>query len=70
MSIISNLFERLRKKKEISYIASNNDLQEKLKDLSSENQLGIDTEFTWRNTYFPQLSLVQISSPKEILLID
>ena len=69
MSIISNLFERLRKK-EISYIASNNDLQEKLKDLNGENQLGIDTEFTWRNTYFPQLSLVQISSPKEIVLID
>ncbi|MBH20106.1 MAG: hypothetical protein CL851_06715 [Crocinitomicaceae bacterium] len=69
MSIISNLFERLRKK-EISYIDSNKDLQEKLKNLSSENQLGIDTEFTWRNTYFPQLSLVQISSSKEIFLID
>ena len=30
----------------------------------------MDTEFDWRNTYFPVLSLLQISTAKSIFLID
>ena len=52
MSIISNLLERF-KKKEISYITSDDDLKIKLKNVNKEYLIGIDTEFTWRNTYFP-----------------
>ena len=32
--------------------------------------IGIDTEFDWRTTYFPKLCLIQISTKKEIYLID
>ncbi len=69
MSIISNLLERF-KKKEISYITSDDDLKIKLKNVNKEYLIGIDTEFTWRNTYFPELSLIQISTLKEIIIID
>ena len=29
--------------------------------LNSEKIIGLDTEFSWRRTYFPELSLLQIS---------
>ncbi len=38
--------------------------------LSLEKTIGIDTEFDWRNTYFPKLSLIQISTNEKIYLID
>ena len=39
-------------------------------ELSKCNLLGIDTEFDWRTTYFPKLSLIQISTEKYLFLID
>ena len=36
----------------------------------NEKILGIDTEFDWRTTYIPKLSLLQISTRKHIFLID
>ena len=39
-------------------------------ELEGQSILGIDTEFDWRNTYFPKLSLIQISTKKRVLLID
>ena len=38
--------------------------------LISEKIIGIDTEFDWRNTYLPKLSLVQISTKDQIFLFD
>ena len=38
--------------------------------LISEKIIGIDTEFDWRNTYLPKLSLVQISTKNQIFLFD
>lgn len=41
-----------------------------LNELSLEKIIGIDTEFDWRNTYYPNLSLIQISTKKKIFLLD
>ena len=39
-------------------------------DLSESKIIGIDTEFDWRTTYFPILSIVQISTLNHLYLID
>lgn len=41
-----------------------------MKDIESQNHIAIDTEFIWRNTYFPKLSLIQISTEKKIYILD
>ena len=58
------------KKNPIVFIDNESDLIETLEELSLEKIIGIDTEFDWRNTYYPNLSLIQISSNKKIFLID
>jgi ribonuclease D len=60
----------LKKKKLIYLIESSEDLKFVKNSLQSEKLLGIDTEFAWRNTYYPKLSLLQIATSKCILLID
>ena len=60
----------LRKKKKISYIDSNSDLNFLSTHLKQEKIMGLDTEFDWRNTYFPKLSLLQIATKSDIFLID
>ncbi len=57
-------------KKNIYLIESNDDLNFLKEILANESIIGLDTEFDWRNTYFPKLSLLQISTKNEILLID
>ena len=32
--------------------------------------IAVDTEFIWRNTYFPSLSLIQISTHNKIFIFD
>ena len=51
----------LFKKNPIFFIDSYSKFDEILDELSSEEIIGIDTEFDWRNTYYPNLSLIQIS---------
>ena len=58
------------KNKNIYLIDSNDQIDFAVDILSSEKILGLDTEFDWRNTYHPILSLLQIESSKDILLID
>ena len=41
-----------------------------LEELKKEKVFGIDTEFDWRNTYYPILSLMQISVKSKIFLLD
>tara|TARA_S200000501_G_scaffold107068_1_gene100500 strand:- start:1211 stop:2083 length:873 start_codon:yes stop_codon:yes gene_type:complete len=60
----------LQKKKEIFLIESNNDVEFILDSLLPESIIGIDTEFDWRNTYYPKLCLLQIASKNKIFLID
>ena len=64
---IKNFFS---KKNPIIFIDSETKLDETLKEISTEKIIGIDTEFDWRNTYFPNLSLLQISTYEKIFLID
>ena len=64
---LKNYFLR---KNPIVFIDNESDLIEALEELLLEKIIGIDTEFDWRNTYYPNLSLIQISTNKKIFLID
>ena len=70
MKITSFIRYKLRKKKKIEFITSDSDLIFLDERLSKYKVLGIDTEFDWRSTYFPKLSLIQISTKDTIFLID
>ena len=68
--ILKKLGFNLKNKKTIYLVESAKD-EDFVKDtLDKEKYIGIDTEFNWRNTYFPKLSLLQISTSSKILLID
>ena len=70
IGILKKLGFNLKNKKTIFLVESEED-QDFVKDiLEKEKYVGIDTEFNWRNTYFPELSLLQISTSSKILLID
>ncbi len=60
----------LSKKNPIVYVDCESKLNEVLEDLFLEKIIGVDTEFDWRNTYYPNLCLIQISTNKKIFLID
>ncbi len=70
ISILKKLGFYLKNRKEIYLIESEEDEEFVKKSLQDENYIGLDTEFNWRNTYFPELSLLQISTSSKILLID
>jgi ribonuclease D len=60
----------LNNKKKIYLIESEENEEFVKESLQKEKCIGLDTEFNWRNTYFPELSLLQISTSSKILLID
>ena len=60
----------LKEKKVIYLVDSEKDINFLILSLKKEKIVGIDTEFDWRNTYFPKLSLIQISTKREIFLVD
>ena len=60
----------LTNKKTIYLIDSDNDFNFLISSLENEEILGIDTEFDWKTTYFPILSLLQIATKEKIFLID
>tara|TARA_X000000950_G_scaffold84957_1_gene106915 strand:- start:1581 stop:2441 length:861 start_codon:yes stop_codon:yes gene_type:complete len=60
----------LNKKKEVYLIDSDENMDFLIDSLINENLIGLDTEFNWRKTYYPELSLLQISTESKILLID
>ena len=60
----------LNNKKNIYLIESEENEEFVKESLQKEKCIGLDTEFNWRNTYFPELSLLQISTSSKILLID
>lgn len=59
-----------KKKKEIYLVESDDDKDFILDSLMKSKVIGIDTEFDWRNTYYPKLCLLQIASEDKIFLID
>ena len=70
LSRITNSIDEIFSKKDTVYIQKNKQLREVLELLRKEKILGIDTEFNWRSTYFPSLCLIQVSTLKNIFLID
>ncbi len=70
MNLKSFLRYKLKKKKEKYYISDSKGLSFLSNDLSSCSIFGIDTEFDWRTTYFPKVSLIQISVNDKLFLID
>ncbi len=60
----------LKNKKKIFLIDSEEDFNFLLHSLENENLLAVDTEFDWRTTYFPVLSLLQIATKNKIFLVD
>ncbi len=64
-------YRRFRKKNKTKYFISHpNDLSKLSTNLENCKIIGLDTEFDWRTTYFPVLSLIQISTHDHIYLID
>tara|TARA_B100000989_G_scaffold50747_1_gene33592 strand:- start:1009 stop:1863 length:855 start_codon:yes stop_codon:yes gene_type:complete len=70
MYFIKKFFFNLKRKKRVFLLDCEKDKEFIKKKLNNQSVLGVDTEFMWRNTYLPILSLIQISSPKNIYLID
>ena len=56
--------------KKTFFIKDQKSFENILKDIESQKILGLDTEFIWRNTYYPKLSLIQISTLNKIYIID
>ena len=52
------------------YISSYDDLKSFVDRAQSASIIGVDTEFLRERTYYPQLCLIQIATPDEIVLID
>ena len=68
--MLNKLKNFLSKKSPTLFVDSYSKFDEVLNELSLETVIGIDTEFDWRNTYYPKLSLIQISTTKKIFLLD
>ena len=69
MRIINSFFHWYNSKN-TSYINNPKEFQIAVHDIASQKFIGVDTEFTWRDTYLPKLSLIQISTTKNIYLFD
>ncbi|MDA9636834.1 ribonuclease D [SAR86 cluster bacterium] len=70
MKFLKRIALRLKRKKEIYLIDLDQDRDFIQHLLEDEKILAIDTEFDWRRTYYPTLSLLQIATENSILLID
>ena len=69
IKFLTNFFKK-RISKEVLYVDNNSKLSELKKKLDGVSMISLDTEFDWRTTYFPKISLVQISFNKNVFLID
>tara|TARA_B100000035_G_scaffold278703_1_gene257843 strand:+ start:4819 stop:5679 length:861 start_codon:yes stop_codon:yes gene_type:complete len=59
-----------KKQKKKIFVFDQKDLHFLEKELSNCKFFALDTEFDWRTTYFPKLSLIQISVNETLFLID
>lgn len=67
---LNKFYFRFRKNKNFVYVECPKSKEIFLEEIKDKNFFGIDTEFDWRQTYFPILSTVQVSSNKKIFIID
>ena len=70
IGILKKLGFYLINKKPTYLIDSDNHVNFLISSIENEEILGIDTEFDWRTTYIPTLSLLQIATKEKIFLID
>ena len=70
MSITSFFRRNLKKNKPIFIVDNSEELDNLDEELSKADIIGLDTEFDWRTTYFPKLSLIQIVANSKLFLID
>lgn len=70
MNLKSFLRYKLKKHKKNYYISDSKGLSFLSKQLCNTPIFGIDTEFDWRRTYFPKVSLIQISVNGKLFVID
>ena len=68
--ILKKTWFYLKNKKTIYFIDTEDDVDFLVHSLENKTILGIDTEFDWRTTYFPILSLIQIATKNKIFIID
>ena len=54
----------------VKIIDTNDKFKSSVQILNNQDSIGCDTEFVWRDTYHPILSLVQISTDQETFIID
>ena len=69
--MFENFFKALgfySQKKE--FIDTKDGLKKIYSHLADQTEIGVDTEFTWRKTYYPILSLIQISTNEKLVIID
>ena len=69
MKILDFLFAFSDSKK-IIFVDSEEGFQLFIQEIIIEKEIAVDTEFTWRDTYFPILNLIQVATEKKIYLID
>ena len=70
IDILKKIGFYLTNKKTIYLIDSEDEIDFLIHSLVNKKIIGIDTEFDWRTTYFPVLSLIQIAIKNKIFLID
>tara|TARA_Y100000816_G_scaffold111567_1_gene78064 strand:- start:858 stop:1712 length:855 start_codon:yes stop_codon:yes gene_type:complete len=68
--MIKNFLSFFKSKKRIIFVESLDDQNSFIEKIKNQNILGLDTEFDWRSTYLPVLSLLQISTSKNIFIVD
>jgi len=68
--LLNKLKNYFLKKNPIIFVDCEEKFDAAIQEISTKQTIAIDTEFDWRNTYFPKLSLIQISTNKKIFLID
>ncbi len=68
---IKSFFRRtLKKNKPLFFVDNYEELKNLEAQISKTNIIGLDTEFDWRTTYFPKLSLIQIVANSKLFLVD
>lgn len=70
LNYLSKFKKFFRSKKEVVWINSYDKLQLLGNYLNGSEIIGLDTEFHWRNTYLPKVSLIQLATRNRIFLID
>ena len=67
---IINSIKSFFSKKEILLIENEKKFDLIVPTLKESKFIGLDTEFIWKNTYYPKLSLLQISTKNIIFILD